>query len=301
MKISLIVLTSIFLWACTKENLSDCGRLNIQFRYDKNTEGIDKFPSEIDKINLYVFDANGIFIGEYTDEGSHLDANYKMFLPLKPGIYHIIVWGNLRDDFEVKPLQVGVSTFEDAKLRIKRETDDNISKTIEPLFHGALYQLNVNPLGNQTHIVSMIKNTNTIRVKFLNFPPEENPSTEKPSYTCRITDTNGTYKFDNSLANNHLLQYIPRIYSQDTLTYEFTTVRLFQESPARIIVEKRIGGIVVEEVINQSLIGILLKHPYIQTQDDLDIQDMYNLEVKFGTSIIISVNDWVIVDIETPI
>lgn len=287
-RIALIAMTTFIAGSCIKEDLSDCG-LVLRFRYDYNMDATDKFPTDISKLNVYVFDENGTFVGEFQDEGDHLDQNYCMKLNFKPGKYDIYTWAELCDDYRIASLAVNSSTFDQARLDLVCDADNSVSKVIKPLYHGQVTALEVVASDNEEVLVSLIKNTNLIRVTAKGLPL----GTGSPAFTCRIEGDNAVYKFDNSPTADGQVTYKTqsRVEAQE-LKSDFTVMRLVPSGQSRLIVEYnpvvRSGA---TELFNENLIGLICNTPGI----DLDRQDIYDIVIEFDytmTAVTITVNGW---------
>lgn len=278
-----IILTALISVSCIKEELSDCG-LTLKFRYDYNMDGTDKFPSEIFKLNVYVFDERGTFVGEWADEGDHLDRNYRMTLNLKPGKYDIYTWAELRDNFHVEPLTPNVSTFAQAGLSLICESGNTVSKEIHPIYHGMVRALEVSESGNDEVPVSLTKDTNQIKVTAKGLPL----GTRSAEFSVRIEGDNAVYRFDNSPAAGGQVTYMAqsRVEAQE-LKSDFTVMRLVASGQSRLILEDNGTG----ELFNENLVGMICKTPGI----DLDRQDIYDIVIEFDytmTAVSITVNGW---------
>lgn len=281
----------LVLYGCTKEDLSVCG-LYVVFKYDYNMAEYDKFPSDIDKIDLFVFDQNNVFVGEYIDEGDHLDNTYRMHLDLPPGVYNLIAWGNLRDDYNITQLIPGVTTLEDARLSLKTDDNGHVQQHPAHLYHGSAMQVLVKPDKRHTEIIDMMKNTNFVRITATGLPiglaTRTAPGTP---FSCRILGVNGNYNFDNSLQGSDQLIYVPQYNVQsNTLISEFVVMRIFLDGQSRIIVEYHPEDAVQPVVLfNERLVE------FIPPGTDLDKQDEYEIELNFDrtfTAISITVNGW---------
>lgn len=281
------ILTALITGSCTKEDLSNCG-LVLKFRYDYNMDWTDKFPSDIFKLNVYVFDESGFFVGEFVDEGGHLNETYKMRLKLDPGRYNIYTWAELRDDYRITALSKGASQFGEARLSLIRGSDNTISTHPKPLYHGQVTALEVTGSSNKEVWVDLIKNTNTVKITAKGLPL----GTGSPAFTCRIEGDNAEYKFDNSFAADGDVTYIPKSgVAAQSLVSDFTVMRLVPSGQSEIVLEynpTRTGG---NEIYRAKLIPLIMTNPGI----DLDRQDVFEIEIEFDytmTAVSITVNGW---------
>lgn len=76
----------LVLFSCTSidETLPEC-RLYVRFRYDYNMEFSDAFASQVNRVDVFVFDKDGTFVMKKSEQGETLGGgSYRMPLPL-PG------------------------------------------------------------------------------------------------------------------------------------------------------------------------------------------------------------------------
>lgn len=80
---------------CIREDRSDCTcdvLLSFIYTGDGDT---DIFPEKIDRVNLYVYSADGrTLVGEYVFDKAALTESQGAHLHLAPGEYRIVCWGN---------------------------------------------------------------------------------------------------------------------------------------------------------------------------------------------------------------
>ena len=297
----LAALCTCILPGCIEDDLSECG-VGIRFRYVKNVEGVDKFPSDVDRISLYVFREDGIFIGEYHDGGSRLDGNYTMNLGLKEGNYKLVAWGNLCDDYEVTPCVPGQTRLEDFMLKLKN-TRDTVYAHPGHLFYGGVEEVEIKTpyTGRKYVTMDLTKNTNTIHVITSGLPLGENTSGNGDAgtpYTCRIISRNGEYNHDNSITGNRL-HYIPDGTVEGGLFLsDYVVMRELNDAsitgPRLVITHHPVDG-GSKVLLDTSLTELLLR---VSITGDLDIDDEFTLHVEFdytNGSMTILINDYEVV------
>lgn len=299
---------------CVQDDLSDCG-IGVQFQYVKNVDNTDKFASLVDRITLFVFDDNGTYIGQYEDEGDVLKDNYVMNIPLKPGKYQLVAWGNLCEDYEVTPFVQGVTHMDEVMLSLKR-TQNVVNEHPTHLFYGGIEEIELSTpyIGRRHVLMDMMKNTNSIHVTTRGLPLEtatKSGSHSGTTFDCTITSINGDYKFDNSITGERLT-YIPEYATEEQVLFsEFVIMRELNDrsTDSRIVITRHRGDDETEtkaesdepvELLNESLTDLLI--PASITKD-LDIDDDFTIEFVFnytnGTVTII-INGWVIIN-ENPV
>lgn len=300
--IGLLTALCILFTGCIEDDLSECG-VGVKYRYIKNVEGVDKFPSDIDKVALYVFREDGLFHGKYEDGGDHLDSNYTMNLNLKAGNYTLVAWGNLSDDYDVTGCIPGQTRIEEFLLRLKN-VNDTVHAHPGHLYWGMGTVEIKKPYTGRTYTtVDFWKDTNTIRVVTSGLPLGDNTPEGAESgtpYTCRIISRNGEYLHDNTIAGNRLT-YIPS-YSVEGSSFisDFVTMRELNDASITgselVIMYHPTDGGAPKELLRTALTGLLVK---ASVTGDLDIDDYFLLEVEFDYthgSATVTINDFVVVD-----
>ena len=135
-----VLIGSLIMTSCDSfnEDLLEC-RLFVKFKYDYNMEFADAFHSQVDKVELYVFDKDGKFLFKQAEEGSTLGTgSYLMEVKLPVGQYQFMAWAGAHDSYDITSLQAGVSSITDLKLQLKREETLIIDKELEPLWYGEI-------------------------------------------------------------------------------------------------------------------------------------------------------------------
>ena len=206
----------------------DCDvRHIIRFRYELNLKWADAFPSEVNSVNLYVYDADGRFVKSYMGRGEALsDRDYFMELDLPAGDYRFVAWCGLENDgvemesFTVPQPVEGVSRIEEltCALNTKRasragEEGEYSDERLHFLYYGSLdVNLEDNHDGRTyEHVMYLTKDTNHIRIIL---QETEGEGLDKDDYEFTIEDANGFMEYDNSLRPGSVITYKP--WNQDS-------------------------------------------------------------------------------------
>lgn len=226
------------------EDLPEC-RLSVKFKYDYNMRSTDEFHTQVDKVTLYVFGEDDKFLFQQSAEGSLLESgDYQMELDLPVGHYKLMAWAGVHDSYEIPPLQEGVSTITDLKLRLKRDETLIIDKKLEPLWYGEIMDVNYTGEARQAAIINLIKNTKKIRCVF-QVPSNGDDTLLLEDYKFEIKASNGYLNYDNSLLEDDLLSYRPYYVEQKSssiMIVELNTLRLLANHEAYFTITEKATG-----------------------------------------------------------
>lgn len=196
----------------------------IRFVYNLNLKWADAFPSEVNSVNLYVFDANGVFVKTFLGRGEALSQpDYYMVLDLPAGDYKLVAWCGLDDEnaeeksfMEPQPV-AGVTTIEELTCRLNTQSnlagDDAetmySSKQLHFLYHGYMdISITDNQDGKEDiHTMHLTKDTNHIRIILQELSNDEGLNPD--DYSISIEAANGYMGYNNELLGNSIVKYIP--------------------------------------------------------------------------------------------
>jgi hypothetical protein len=292
----------LLMTGCIDDDMSECG-VSLHYQYTRNVDGVDKFPSEVKKVNLYIFDAGGIFLDEYqVDEKQLSGSNNTVKLNLPPGKYNLVAWGNLCNDYELPVFEKGKTTMTEAVLSLKRAAN-TVTNHPEHLFFGSLSEVDILPAlwKNQVMTIDMMKDTKKIRVIAKGLSREE---LSKSGFSCRISSVNGDYRFDNSIKSSDTLLYIPNSSVDEQHGYlvsDFVIMRELNDASTQsrlIITYHNPSGGPDVEIKNISLTELLLSNSKTK---DLDIEDYFEIELTLdftSGSATITIKGWGRIDFD---
>ena len=215
--VCLLAMSSCDNWLYEEEG--DCSvYYRLKFRYDMNLKWADAFANEVTSIHLYAFDKSGVLAWQKAEQIVPGTAeNYSMLLDLPAGDYKLLAWCGLQNDgeqdesFSVPEARVGETRMEQLQCALNRQHDESGAYSNEHLyrlFHGVLdVSLPVNDDGGSyEHIMSLIKNTNHIRVILQHLSGVD---VNKDDFIFRIDDENGLMAYDNELLEDENINYRP--------------------------------------------------------------------------------------------
>ena len=294
------LLLLLVLFSCTSidETLPEC-RLYVRFRYDYNMEFSDAFASQVNRVDVFVFDKDGTFVIKKSEQGETLGGSYRMPLPLPAGEYRIAAWAGMSDDFEMPEPVAGKTTLEELTVRMKREESLVHNKALNPLWYGGV---SFTGRQEQTETVSLIKDTN----KFRFILQKSGPGEELDINDClfEIRADNGYYDWNNDLLDDDMISYRPYYLEkvEDVgIVVEMNTMRLLEHKKVYLTLTRKSDG---KELMRIDLIPYLLltkmeghnipAQEYLDRQSEYAIVFFYNPELLNFLSTKIVINGWTI-------
>ena len=298
------LLLLLVLFSCTSidETLSEC-QLYVSFRYDYNMEFTDAFATQVNRVDVFVFDKDGTFIMKKSEQGKTLGSgSYRMQLQLPIGEYRIATWAGMSDAFEMPEPVAGKSTLEDLTVKMKREESLIHNKVLEPLWYGEIQTVNFTGKQEQTETVRLIKVTN----KFRFILQKSGPGEELDMNDClfEIRADNGYYDWNNDLLDDDMISYQPYHLEkvEDVgIVAEMNTMRLLEHKKVYLTLTRKSDG---KELMRIDLIPYLLltkmeghnipAQEYLDRQSEYAIVFFYNPELLNFLSTKIMINGWTI-------
>ena len=297
------LLLLLVLFSCTSidETLPEC-RLYVRFRYDYNMEFSDAFASQVNRVDVFVFDKDGTFVIKKSEQGETLGGSYRMPLPLPAGEYRIAAWAGMSDDFEMPEPVAGKTTLEEFTVRMKREESLVHNKALNPLWYGGVQAVSFTGRQEQTETVSLIKDTN----KFRFILQKSGPGEELDINDClfEIRADNGYYDWNNDLLDDDMISYRPYYLEkvEDVgIVVEMNTMRLLEHKKVYLTLTRKSDG---KELMRIDLIPYLLltkmeghnipAQEYLDRQSEYAIVFFYNPELLNFLSTKIVINGWTI-------
>lgn len=291
----LFAAVTLLLQGCYHEDLSDCG-VSIRFRYIKNVDQVDKFAQEVNQINLYIFDENGIFVQEMVDASSRIkEPNFAFHINLSPGKYSFVAWGNKSDAYTVTDFVSGVTKYTDAVVALKR-TQNTVSAQLVDMFHGALIQSEVEVgVANQYKTIDLIHTVNQVKVIMKGLPLTRANEAPGTPFSCYVTSKNGDYRFDHTYATATEIKYLPRYTVESGIvTSDFHILRERNDgsSGSRIVVTYQPVDAPLRILVDEALSPLMID---VSKTKDLDIDNYYQIVLEFkytNTSVTVTINGW---------
>lgn len=191
---------------------------NLRFVYDKNLDWADAFPTLLNKVELFAFDDQGLFVKEYSLTSPEVfTQGYTMQLDLQPGDYTLVALGALEtgltldQGFEIPELKPGESTLEDLTCSVRTKSNDQY-----PVYSDAclpfMYQGNLSVSLPDTrdgsdyfYTMYLTKDTNHIRAII----QKAGGNVTKDEFVLRIAAEDKKIGWNNALLGNTMVTYLP--------------------------------------------------------------------------------------------
>ena len=289
--------------SCYHEEMpSNCPKdIRVYFTFSSNTIN----TAEVDRMHLYFFNQDGLFVGECRDDHIvRFSSDYYLdYSGLKPGNYRFIAWGGKDDRFyntTPAPFVVGQTTFHEALLLLSHP-ENILSTHVHPIFHSDINTTVTYENKQQRFTMPLNQLSNTISISTVGLPMNED------AYTFNIKDNNCVYKFDGSFAPH----------SHPTITYEapctkdeagqlHSSLRVLRLAANRRIPQLQIFNQTTASALypvgtqSGNLIDLIMK-AYNQN-NNFDTMHTYNIVLTFtgddssGFDVSISINGWKVYD-----
>lgn len=306
------------------EDEGDCGiYYRISFKYDYNIKFADAFAAEVNSIALYVFDENDILVQHFatTNKESLSSGSFEIPFELQPGRYTLLAWGGLMNeesfDLLAEP-QAGKTRLQDMQVRMNRKYSHDgkavSDEDLLPLYHGILPLEVTDVPGTYNKTMSLVKNTNSIRILLHEMSGHE---VDSDNFIFEIKADNGTYDCENTLTEDEEITYsawyqqtgtadienddVKAVTSVSVALAELTIGRMMADDSPILSIWSRESG---EEVcrIPVADYALLVKGYYMRNMSDqeyLDRQDEYTMTFFLNegewVSSVIYINSWRIV------
>lgn len=284
------------------EDLPACD-LQVAFKYDYNMLSTDAFHTQVERVELYVFDENGIFLFSRNEEGDALKTgHFRMKLTLDPGKYKLMAWAGagINDSYTLTSLVPGSSKLSDIQLQLKRDVSRIIDRKIGDLWYGEILEV-IHAGAGQTATINLIRDTNNIRFIFKGATPDWQIVAN--DYTYQLVESNGYLDYDNSLLDDDKLSYEPFYIEQKNeswVTVEINTLRLMADMKTRFTITHKTAEAKVFDIdLIEFLAATEMERYKWEAQEYFDRQHEYVIVFYFngkGTGpwiyTMLDINDW---------
>jgi hypothetical protein len=279
----------------------------VYFNYEPNKsahkhEGIN--PDDITRMNLFVFDENDFFVKEYIDESPRISPEYYMTIQgLKAGIYKLIAWGNLKEQYGLAAptLIPGETKFDDLRVALKCIDNGEVKEQLTPLFfatHSGSNSVEILEMKTQFIHLNLVDDMYKINVTVAGL---DAASVADFTYSIDIADNNGMYRFNNDFAACE-----PFIYTQpcavsaegnNELDASLTVMRLeATRNPVLRLVNKQTGKALFEDRLVSLILSVNEMGASIDFEKTHEFDIRYELDQLSTVGIIVYINGWKLIN-----
>ncbi|MDR0994696.1 MAG: FimB/Mfa2 family fimbrial subunit [Tannerella sp.] len=199
--------------SCINEDLSNCaaGDTRVYFNYTLPKAGsYGIVPDSVKQLQLFVFDMGGNLVTEQTDTAPKLSPDYYMEVKaLLPGQYKFVAWGNVAGrQYSFTGLTKSSSgQLDQMTVDLQDIGDGSCNDQLHPLFYATHADAAETIVADKSQRIQlqMVEDTYKINVTVMGM---DSLSAADNAYQAEISDNNGNYKFDNSIAPCAEFNYI---------------------------------------------------------------------------------------------
>lgn len=186
----------------------------VRYIYDMNMEWADAFSSQVNSVDLYVFDSQtGEIAGHFTEKDMATLAapGYLMPIDLKPGEYEFIAWCGMENNQEnlFRLTEPSISNHNHIHCTLDRQYDGDKAfqdKQLHGLFHGKITATLPDEQGTHIVDVKLIRDTNNINLSMQHIAGQ--PLTSD-MFSVTMNEGNGHLAHDNSLMEDEPIEFRP--------------------------------------------------------------------------------------------
>lgn len=270
----------------------------------ENGRYIDLFNEQVRKVDVFVFDEAGQFLQQITEEAAPQFAeNYTKEIELPAGDYQFVVWGNHYEDETVHNCAEEGHLLEDGRMTLLQTSQggNQIEMLTDSLFHGYTPEkVTVVEGTDQVVPIDLMKNRNDVRVvvrwrekgmaEGFCLRPEH-----AKNITATLIDNNATYDFQNNVVEKQEVTYLPGRFAEwynplfhgemDVYPTEQEYTYVADFSQLRLMKDNQEARLVIRQddkvVYDHSLMDLITRLEQYQTQEALDREDRYLIELFF--------------------
>lgn len=294
------------------EELPPCG-VDVRFVYDYNMKYADAFVHEVKRVNLYLFDEQGILQEHWQEEGNPFAADFVIPVHVPVGKYKLLAWCGLSDEtYSFPSVTKGATTMEELQVELKT-IEGKSDKEIGDLYHSMIQEVEITRAKKETITMPLTKDTNTFRIML--YSADKIDPVDITKYDFKIVSDNRLYAHDNTPIVGHEVTYLPYLREnkesqvKQGVNYTLSVVEL---KTGRLMGKEANNLVITHKTNDKELLNInlseylqmykLAKYGDMPLQEFLDRQDEYVMSFFFdeGTSLdhFVSVelwiNDWVV-------
>jgi hypothetical protein len=298
------LLTMSFLQSCINDDLSYCfTEKRVYFDYAPITEagldwGIE--PTDIKRINLYIFDEESKFVADYVDNSPALSPKYYMSIPdLKTGKYKFLAWANLDGMYSISSdkLIPGQTTLNELEVYLNNIKNSSVKERLTPLFFATHTNneefLVSKQMDREDFHLTLIDDIYKINVTVSGIDAK---SLEK-KFILDINDNNGRYKLTNAFASEDKFDYLTDCAVNDKmLSASLSVLRLadYRKNPViRITMPENNNTAIVEDNLIEIILATLHENVDFNRKHVFNIH--YDIDLTAPLNYQITIDGWTVI------
>lgn len=281
----------ILLTGCFRNGLDECGDSDhysyIKFE-DIDINGVDRFPTDLKRMDIFLFDEDGFYMQRLTDRatGDQFPKKYTMGIPEQyKDAKRFVAFGGLNENnYSVSSMVIGQSGIADLEIALNPKTNNYTNDKLEPLFQGyVLHEAALNR--NDTVRISLNKNHHVIRLIIQSL--DDDWVVDEKEFDITVEAANSSYDAFNNIADySTVWKYGPYVKKNDVysgVVTETNTLRLMADDDRNRLKVNSLndGGYEILDIdLNRFLNALRLeKYEEMDFQEFLDKQDVFAVAI----------------------
>ncbi len=287
--------------SCVYDDQSDC-TLFLNFRYVYNMQNADGFTHEADEVQLFVFDSDNHFVGNYSAPVGDGESCTMQLPLLKSGKYTFVAWAYSQKEqdeqanFKLQK-QENITSMEELSARLER-VDNSANHRLNSWLNGTL---EAEVSGANRHLtIDMMKCTNAIRVILM--PAMAGKRLDSNDYDIHIEGRNGWLAYDASTYRPDSLTYYPYYQSleksseqtnaaeiDNAVVADLNTSRIMADSHPRLVIRNSRSG---KELLNIDLAWFLSLQAIGEHKNEWSNQEYLDRQDEYAMTFFIDNDTW---------
>ncbi|MEG2317245.1 MAG: FimB/Mfa2 family fimbrial subunit [Rikenellaceae bacterium] len=302
----------ILMLGCIKDDVSCCNPgVEIQYYYTLNRNNTDLFGQKVHNMAIYIFDKDNLFYYyKLISDDNKLQNDLPIKLKLPAGDYTIVSWGGNPEWYHFGErvdmvgtvqdgLRKGITKLSDFRLSIQSylESDDAIAYEPVDLYYGLATPIKTFVDKKTYSSIALINNIHKLNISITGMSHITQDTDVPLDIYC--IGSNGRYGHDNTIDESvGDVKYKPTTINikGDVATTSIKVMRLMPSYKMILSVVNMKNGVVY---YNFDLLPYIMKHPSYRSQQDLDREEEFNIDLKIDNdlNVVIWINGWEITNI----
>ena len=270
----------------------------VQFCYNYNMSYQDKFNEQCDKIELFLFNSDNVLVQRIENHRElSIGDKYKLPLYLAPGTYTIVSWFGHKDSYTFTTVTPQRSTKEELILKLN-DNNGLSNKPLESLWNGVTTTFTISQAYGHTEEINLIKNTNRIQFTLTSLDDD----IYADDIEIKLTAANSSYSYNNELADNKQITYLPFEQSnvnKNSASFTIDMLRLIEGEDVYLTIKDKHTqkSLLPKEALNLTEFLLKTKPTTMTNQEYLDREDLWKFDLytaSYFVAIMIQINEWTV-------